>query len=193
MPKMKLALPLIVLILVTMACTIGYEGVAIGSDPEVDFIEDQTATAGAVLTGSTPQPPEAAVTESANQTGAAQGASGQSSFAGENEYAVEATNFGCICQVDGNVTASFTFNGDQLEYTTPGGAVDVYDKIGENTYKRTFMGYYILTSGEGDNLTETKVEEERHVIITLNDGGYIMEHYQGAESSPCCFHTFTQK
>lgn len=31
--------------MLTMACTIGYEGVAIGSDPDIEHIEDITATA----------------------------------------------------------------------------------------------------------------------------------------------------
>jgi hypothetical protein len=35
------------------------------------------------------------------------------------------------------------------------------------------------------------VEEEKHVIIILTGSGYIMEHYSGDASSPCCYHTFT--
>jgi hypothetical protein len=53
------------------------------------------------------------------------------------------------------------------------------------------MGYYILVSGEGDNKTSTQVEEERRDVIILTEDGFISEHYQGEESSPCCFHTFT--
>ena len=102
-----------------------------------------------------------------------------------------AQDFDCICQVDGNVQVEFTFKGDQLEVKNASGGVDVYDKIGENRYRRSWMGYYILVSGEGDQKTETQVEEERSVVIILNDNGYVMEHYQGTASSPCCIHTFT--
>jgi hypothetical protein len=41
--------------------------------------------------------------------------------AGAHAYSVVATNFDCICQVDGNTTASFKFTGNQLEFTNPGG------------------------------------------------------------------------
>ena len=120
-----------------------------------------------------------------------QGSNAETANAGSHEYSVAATNFDCICQVDGNTTASFNFLGDQLEFTTPGGAVDVYDKIAENTYKRTFMGYYILSSGTGAQATETIVEEEKHLVLILNGDGYVMEHYSGDAPSPCCYHTFT--
>jgi hypothetical protein len=66
----------------------------------------------------------------------------------------------------------------------------VYDKVGENTYQKTEMGYYILKSGEGDQATETKVEEEDRTVIILTSSGYVMENYKGEESSPCCFYTF---
>lgn len=173
-----------------MACTISYEGVAIGDDPDINKIEDMTATAEMsqpslpIQAESTPEPdrPPKAAQEPQTET----------KNTGPNEYAVTATNFDCTCQVDGNVTVEFNFKGDQLEVKNSGGGVDVYDKIGENTYKRSWMGYYILTSGEGDNKTETKVEEERSTVIIINDKGYVMEHYQGSSASPCCFHTFTQ-
>ena len=76
--------------------------------------------------------------------------------------------------------------GDQLTY-----AGNVYDKIAENTYKRSYMGYYILESGEGENITQTQVDEERHDVIIITDNGFISEHYQGDEGSPCCYHTFS--
>ena len=109
----------------------------------------------------------------------------------KHTYAVAATNFDCTCQVDGDMRVGLNVSGDQLEYSVSDGVPDIYQKIGENTFKRTFMGYYILSSGCGSQATETVVEEERHTIIILNDQGYIMEHYQGAEASACCFHTFT--
>jgi hypothetical protein len=181
-------IPLIIIILMTMACTIGYEGVSIGSDPDIDKIEDLTATAQhsrpslPQQTDSTPEP--------TSQPAVSQSVQADKENAGPNEYSVTAANFDCVCQVDGNVMVEFTFKGDQLEVSNNGGSADVYEKIGENRYKRTWMGYYILSSGEGDNATETKVEEERSVVIILNDNGYVMEHYQGSSSSPCCFHTF---
>jgi hypothetical protein len=111
----------------------------------------------------------------------------ESPYSEENEYSVTGTNFGCTCSVDGNtLTLSLDINGDQLTY-----AGNVYDKIAENTYKRSYMGYYILESGEGENKTSTQVDEERHDTIILTEEGFISEHYQGDEGSPCCYHTFT--
>jgi hypothetical protein len=181
---------LFVTLMITMACTIGYEGVAIGSDPEIEKIEDMTATAEKAL----PSIPEQAVAtlEPPPQPAAPQESQAETENAGTQEYTVTATNFDCICQVDGNVTVEFNFKGDQLEVIDTGGGVTVYEKIGENTYKRSWMGYYILSSGSGDNVTETEVEEERSSVIIFNDSGYIMEQYQGSSSSPCCFHTFAQ-
>ena len=176
--------------LTTIACTFGYEGVNFGSDPEVEFIEDQTATAGAAQSAAALK--AASTPEPVAQPAAPQDSSAEGSHAGTHEYSVAATNFDCTCQVDGNATVAFNFKGDQLEIANPGGAADVYEKIAENTYKRTFMGYYILSSGSGDDLAETRVEEERHVVIILNNDGYVMEHYQGEDNSPCCFHTFTR-
>jgi len=108
---------------------------------------------------------------------------------GINEYSVSAQDFNCICQVDGNVNVELRVNGDQLEVIDTSGGVQVYDKIGENTYKRSWMGYYIDTTGG----KETKVDEEKSVIIFLTPTGYVMEHYQGSEGSPCCIHTFTKE
>ncbi len=108
---------------------------------------------------------------------------------GINEYSVSAQDFNCICQVDGNVNVELRVNGDQLEVIDTSGGVQVYDKIGENSYKRSWMGYYIDTTGG----KETKVDEEKSVIIILTPTGYVMEHYQGSEGSPCCIHTFTKE
>lgn len=191
MNKKNGLISLLVIIMITMACTIGYEGVAIGSDPDIEKIEDLTATAESAPRSqpaqavSTPEPTLPPVVPQSSE------AEAKTDNGGPKEYAVAATNFDCTCQVDGNVTVEFIFKGDQLEIPTGGGNVDVYQKIGENTYKRSWMGYYILTSGEGDQATETRVDEERSAVIILNDNGYVMEHYQGTSSSPCCFHTFT--
>jgi hypothetical protein len=85
------------------------------------------------------------------------------------------------------VTQEFKVVGDQLQIGDM-----IFDKIDNNTYKRSWMGYYILVSGEGDNKTETQVEESRSSIIILTDTGYIMENYQGESGSPCCINTFTK-
>ncbi len=190
-PKMnrintRVVIPIIVTVLLfTMACTISYEGINFGSDPDIEFIEDQTATAEHVL-----QPiPEQVVStpEPAYQPHQSQGSEAQAENVETNEYAVSATNFDCVCQVDGNVTKKLSVKGDQL-FIGEGEGAQVYDKIGDNTYKRSWMGYYILTVDGKD----TEVEEERSVVIILTDNGYVMEHYQGSSASPCCFHTFTK-
>jgi hypothetical protein len=108
---------------------------------------------------------------------------------GTSEYSVSAQDFSCICRVDGNVNIELRMNGDQLETVDPNGSVQVYDQIGENTYKRSWMGYYILVVDGQD----TQVDEEKSVVIILTDTGYVMEHYSGTESSPCCIHTFTKE
>ena len=111
--------------------------------------------------------------------------------AGSHEYSVNATNFECTCQATDNMTVDFNFTGDQVEITNGGGgATMVYAKIGDNIYQRSYMGYYILTSGEGDQVTETTVEEEQRVVIILTGNGYVMESYSGSSSSPCCYYTF---
>jgi hypothetical protein len=140
-----------------------------------------------VLEPSTPMQ-NAPLQEPAYQPEEAQG-SDESNNDGINTYSVSAQDFNCICQVDGNVNVELRVNGDQLEVIDTNGDVQVYDKIGENSYKRSWMGYYIDTTGG----KETKVDEERSVVIILNSNGYTMEHYQGSESSPCCIHTFTKE
>lgn len=188
MNRKKVLIPLFIILMITMACTISYEGINFGSDPDVEKIEDMTSTAE-YSRPSQPMGAEA-TPEPTARPAATQSPDTQSENTGPTEYAVAATNFDCICQVDGNVTTEFIFKGDQLEVPN-GDTVDVYEKIGENTYRRSWMGYYISVSGEGDQKTETRVDEERSVKIIFNDNGYVMEHYQGASTSPCCFHTFT--
>lgn len=178
-----------VVLAITMACTISYEGVNFGSDPDVEFIEDQTATAASA---STPVAQQSALTpEPEYQPIIPQSSTMDNKMAGTHEYSVVATNFDCICQVSGNATSNFGFTDSKLEIKNPDGNGDVYEKIGENTYKRTFMGSYILVEGSGAQATETVVEEEKHVVIILTDTGYVMEHYSGSSSDPCCYHTFT--
>ena len=92
------------------------------------------------------------------------------------------------------MTVDIKFTGSQVEITNGGGgATMVYDKVGENTYQKTEMGYYLLKSGEGDQATETKVEQEDRTVIIFTNSGYVMENYKGEESSPCCTYTFKKE
>jgi hypothetical protein len=181
--------------LIMMACSFGYEGVAIGDDPEDLERDMMRLTIEAMNMESVPQA-AAATSEPKYQPADSQGvdpSTVEAVVAGTHEYSVEAANFECTCQVDGNLTVSFSFTGDQVEVTNAGGSGQVYDKTGENSFKRTFMGYYILDSGSGDQVTSTVVEEERSVVIILDPTGYRMEHFQGEADSPCCYHTFTKR
>lgn len=144
------------------------------SEPMAEVLEPVTPKQAAPQPKPTNQP--AALPESVPNT------------VGTNAYTVSAQDFSCICQVDGNVNVELRVNGDQLEIIDPGGNAQVYDKIGENTYKRSWMGYYILV----EDGQETQVDEEKSVVVILTDTGYIMEHYSGSEGSPCCIHTFLQ-
>lgn len=177
--------------LVMMACSFGYEGVNFSDDPErkdplQELIEKETFEAQMLENSSqpaesTPEPEDRPVIPqgSGNQNP-------ETANAGSHNYSVEATNFNCICQVDGNITATFSFTEDQVDING-----ELYNKIGENTYKRSWMGYYILDSGSGDQVTSTVVDEEKHVVIIINSSGYRMEHYSGSSDSPCCSYSFT--
>jgi hypothetical protein len=174
-------------LLLSLACSVSYEGVVFSDDEEINKVMTATAMEAMVAVlqqeSSTPEPTRPPLQP--------QEPVAKPESSGPSEYSVTAQDFDCICRVDGNVTSEFHFVGDQLEVHSPGGEVIVYDKIAENTYRRSWMGYYILSSGEGDEATETKVDEERSVVIILNQNGYIMEHYSGTSASPCCIHTFT--
>jgi hypothetical protein len=130
----------------------------------------------------------ASMPETANQPGDPQSSEALTNNVGINEYSVSAQDFNCICQVNGNVNIELRLNQEQLEIVHPNGEVEVFEKIGENTYKKTWMGYYIDTTGG----KETKVDQERSAVIILNNDGYMLEHYQGSESSPCCIYTYTK-
>jgi len=205
--KNKLVLPLVLsILLVLLACTISYEGVNWGHDEDVAKLEDATSTANARLeqglgtpepedigilinqvTEEPASPPVASEPEPADQPAAPADPALEGVPTGAIEYSVTSQNFDCICQETGTVTQELKIEGDKLVLGD-----QTFDKIGDNSYRRSWMGYYILVSGEGENKTETKVDEERSVVITLTDTGYTMEHFQGASSSPCCIHTFTE-
>lgn len=179
------------IILLTLSCTIYSDGWDMSGDPDPEEVAREQLLQQMEEAADTQQPePEDSSAEdrpqgiTVNQVTAP---GEQPKQAREREYAVSATNNGCICSVDNPIMSiELKIDGDQLEY-----AGNVYNKISENTYKRSYMGYYIVVSGEGDNKTSTQVDEERHDIIILTDDGFISEHYQADESSPCCIHTFT--
>ena len=194
--KKKFVVPITLITLFLMlACGVSLDGISIGdpnepNDPISEMFAQETLDAmdiedaGSAPADATPEPEYQSVI--------VPGSGMERVVAGSHEYSVNATNFECTCQATDNMTVDFNFTGDQVEITNGGGgATMVYDKIGENKYQRSFMGYYILTSGEGDQATETKVEEEQHVLISLTSNGYVMESYKGSASSPCCYYTFT--
>lgn len=120
------------------------------------------------------------------------GSNAESGAAGTHEYSVAASNFGCTCQATDNMTVDIKFTDNGVEITNGGGgATQIYEKMSENKYKKTEMGYYILVEGSGDEATETKVEEENITIITFTGNGYVMESFKGEEVTPCCYYTFT--
>lgn len=109
---------------------------------------------------------------------------------GQKGYSVSAENFSCKCQeVSGIVTRELRVTDDHLEIVEADGEVVPYEKIGENTYRRSWMGYYILI----ENGQETKVDREESVVVTLTEKGYTKSQFHGDEGSPCCIHTFTQE
>ncbi len=146
-----------------------------GQEPITQDLEETSPS----ISGSLPEP--------AYQPSESQSSEPVTNIVGINEYSVTAQDFNCICQVNGNVNVELRVNGDQLEIVHPNGEIEVFEQIGTNTYKKTWMGYYIDTTGG----KETKVDEERSAVIILNNDGYILEHYQGSDSSPCCIYTYT--
>jgi hypothetical protein len=180
-------------VLFTLSCAISYEGLQISDDPDPDERAAEELLQQFQEAAKTEQPdqePDVSSAEEKPQSVTENQVTTpdeQLQQNGENEYSVSATDFGCVCTVDNStMSVELKIEGDQLEY-----AGNVYNKISENTFERSYMGYYILVSGEGDNKTSTQVEEERRDVIILTEDGFISEHYQGEESSPCCFHTFT--
>jgi len=192
MKKHSIVMISIFIILLTLSCTIYSDGWDITGDPDPEEVarEQLLKQMEAASTEQARQYPQNSSANENLQEGTVKKVNSpddQTNKAGINEYAVSATNFGCTCTVDNSsMSIELKIEGEQLEY-----AGFVYNKVSENTYKRSYMGYYILESGEGDNKTSTQVDEERHDIIILTENGFISEHYQGDESSPCCYHTFT--
>ena len=182
---MKKQIFLFLIILLTLACAISYEGLQISDDPDPvnpisELIAQQTLDAN--ITEDPDQGPQASDLSETLPTESPADSSSSAATAdlnSNNEYLVTGTDFTCTCSGSGEkVTPNLGINGDQLSAFGY-----VFDKISENTYKRSYMGYYILDG--------TRVDEEQHTIIILTDDGFVAEYYQGEEGSPCCYHTYT--
>jgi hypothetical protein len=188
---------LLLTLMLMLACSVSLDGIAIGDEQEtVDpyhglqtseaFSTEMLALGGSAPADATPEPEY--------QPADVQGSGDlnpETANAGTHEYSVEATNFNCTCQASGNITPIIKFTGAQVEFPNADGSGLVYDKIGDNTYKRTWMGYYILQNGSGAQATETKVDEERATVLIFSSSGYRMESYQGSSETPCCYYTNT--
>lgn len=180
--------------LLVMACAISMDGIDWSGDietpdPMAEYIGTIRAEGTEEASGSAADMPEPEY-QPADSSGS-DNLNPETANASSHEYSAISTNFDCICQNSANNTVDFNFTGDQVEITRGGGATVVFDKIGENTYQRTDMNYYILRTVEGDPTTDTKVDREDKTVIILTSNGYVMEYYQGSSSSPCCYYTFT--
>jgi len=190
--KNKTWLILIVLVLFTISCALDSQNTLKRAE---EWAVTQTADAElykSLTSGATPEPdsqPEATA-ESVSQSGSS--APPETSNISDDmvEYEVSATNYGCTCTVSGNMMIALDIQDDKLFFNLPDGTSNEFVKVGPNTYKRSYMGYYILVDSETGE--ETRVDEERHDVIILTEDGFISEYYQGTEGSPCCFHTYTR-
>jgi hypothetical protein len=197
MKKKFLVISILLLTLMLMlACSVSLDGIAFGDEQEtLDPFQELKAnqTFDAMLAQDESAPADA-TPEPEYQPADSQGSGDlnpETANSGSHEYSVEATNFNCTCQVSGNITPIINFTGDQVKFPNADGNGLVYDKIGENTYKRSWMGYYILQNGSGAQATETKVDEERATVLIFSSSGYRMESYQGSSDTPCCYFTNT--
>jgi len=196
--KMIFAIGL-VLLAVTLACDITMEGINFSDDPSPEEIERTKMAALMTDVAETWQAESssssvdgAAVEETAVPTTAPAASNGLPNVTrtDTNTYSVQATDYDCICSVNGDVQTTFNFKGDTMEILDNEGGATVFTKTGANTYSRTFMGYYILVDQAGNS---TEVDEEKRTVIIFTDNGYTMEHYKGDSGSPCCVYTFTKK
>jgi hypothetical protein len=183
----------LVLLVVVLACDITMEGINFSDDPSPEENERARLATDMANMQETWQPESgsssvdgAPVAETAVPTTAAASSAAEPSGSTQTGvYSVQATNYDCICSVDGDVETTFNFKGDTLELFNSPGVPTVFTKTGENTYIYSFMGYYILDGEE--------IDEQKHVVITFTDTGYTMQHFSGDLSSPCCVYTFTNK
>ena len=171
MKKLSVVL-LITVLLFTIACAFGYEGINWGVDEDVEKIYSLTETASApgyepITSGGIPvnrvdepeEPPEPAPVT------APPAPSSEANLSGEQvEYAVSASNNGCTCTVSGNMTLTLDIQDDKLFYTLPDGTSQEYLKVSDSRYQRTYMGYYILVDSSSG-------EETRVIAIRLSATG----------------------
>jgi hypothetical protein len=193
-----------VLFFVAMACSISYHGLAVGEDDErpKDIFDEmhEVETVDTILGQMTQAPDEESTPEPGHQAAApasapavaAAGTDVEQSASGPHEYSSVSSNFTCICQESGNLVVDFQFSEGQAEIGFGGGEPEVFEKIGENQYQNTRMGYYILREREGDPSSDVKVDREERTVITLTDTGYVMDNYHGEDTSPCCRFTMTK-
>jgi len=197
----KFALPILTAVLLSLlACSIGYEGINWGIDEDVEKIYSLTETASApgyepITSGSIPvnrvdEP--AATSEPVTQPGPSSPAVSTGETGDLVEYSVSAVNNDCTCQTNGNMSISLEIQGDKLIRTLSDGSSLEFEKVSQDRYQRTYMGYYINVDKTGGQEVETRVDEERHDVIILTDTGFIDEHYQGNAASPCCYFTYTR-
>lgn len=189
------ALPiLIIMILLTIACGFGpSEGIAWGEEKELTRAAAE-GDDGDLTSGNAPdpiaEPPAASEPAAQPAPSSSAGTTGQTGdFV---EYAVTGTDNGCICAVDGNnMMIALDVQDDKLFFNLQDGTSYEFQKINDSSYKRSYMGYYILVDTTTNPPVETRVDEEQHSVIILTQDGFINEFYKGTESAPCCFHTYT--
>lgn len=193
--KKKFVVPILIITLfLTLACSVALEGISFGDpneryDPIREMFEQETLEAmknteeaSSAPAEATPPPEDKPVIPQSSNN-----ANPVTVNAGTNEYSVEATSFNCICQTGGKVTPNFDFQGDHLIAWGD----QVYNKIGENTYKREYMGYYILSFPDEPGRADEKIDQLQTSIITFNSNGYVLDSYQGTEMDHCCLNTMT--
>lgn len=189
--------------LMAMACSISYHGLSVGDDEKPkDFIQEmhEVETVDTLLGQMTEVPNDASTPEPEHQAAAPASApvivpassDVEQSASGPHEYSAVSSNSTCVCQESENMIVDFKFTEGQVAVDFGGGEPQVFEKIGENQYQITRMGYYILREKEGDPSSDIKVDREERTVITFTDTGYVMENYQGEDASPCCYYTMTK-
>jgi len=191
----KFALPILILmILLTIACVFGppSEGVYWWSQETPETANEELEEN--LTSGNTPEPIEkpAATSEPDDQPDPSSPAEISGVTGDFVEYSVTGTDNGCVCSVSGNMMISLEIQDEKLFFNLPDGTSQEFQKINDNTFKRSYMGYYILVDTTVNPEIETRVDEERHSIIKLTQDGFVMENFKGNESSPCCYHTYTR-
>jgi hypothetical protein len=186
---------LIAIMLISISCTIMNEGIVFTDDEESNRIATGTAIAELIenlTSGATPEPDAepVATAEPISQVGSSAPLDTSKISGDPVEYEVSGTNNGCICSVGGNMMINLDIQDDKLFFNLPEGTSYEFANVGPNTYKRSYMGYYILVDSETGE--ETRVDEEQHSVIILTEDGFVCEYYKGTEGSPCCFHTYTR-